>query len=317
MSQGEQRSSATNQTPVKEGEESPSGSPACAAWTPEQPAFSHLSQLELRRAYEQLQEETHRRTTALATAAHELKTPLAIMSGYLELLLSGKTGPLSEQQRQILGEIESSQGRLQRFIQDFLTYSAFESGRLNLQVEAADLNACLSELYSFWLPQFQKKGVALYLPTTERVEPFPFDYAKVQHVVSNLLENAYKFTPVSGTVWLNAEPHFWERRSREQADWSSNRRRQADQVANAVRVTVADTGLGIDPEYHLEVFDDFFYLPGPEGAKEGVGLGLAIARRLVNAHGGKIWVESRPGAGSKFCFLLPTAPEPPLPGEAA
>jgi histidine kinase len=86
------------------------------------------------------------------------------------------------------------------------------------------------------------------------------------------------------------------------------RRRQPLSTPNAVKVSVSDTGPGIAPEYHLEVFDDFFRLPSNENQSEGMGLGLAIARRLVNAMGGKVWVESEPGAGCKFSFLIPLKP---------
>jgi signal transduction histidine kinase len=125
-------------------------------------------------------------------------------------------------------------------------------------------------------------------------------------VISNLLENSFKFTPQSGTVWLHAEPHMWERRAAAVPS-SSERRRQNVAHPNSVKVSVSDTGPGIPAEFHLEVFDDFFRLPGSE-SQEGMGLGLAIARRLVQGMGGKIWVESESGAGCKFSFLVPYKP---------
>ena len=108
-------------------------------------------------------------------------------------------------------------------------------------------------------------------------------------------------------MWLHAEPHMWDRRTGSQPVASEERRRQNLAHPNSVKVSVSDTGPGISPEFHLEVFDDFFRLPGNE-SQEGMGLGLAIARRLVNAMGGKIWVESDPGAGCKFSFLVPFQP---------
>jgi signal transduction histidine kinase len=137
---------------------------------------------------------------------------------------------------------------------------------------------------------------------------FAFDSPKIQRVISNLLENASKFTPSGGTVWLHAEPYMWERRSATKPGVEKERRRQALSVPNAVKVSVSDTGPGIPPEYHLEVFDDFFRLPGTENKSDGMGLGLAIARRLVNGMGGKVWVESEPGNGCKFSFLVPLNP---------
>lgn len=258
----------------------------------------------------QMKEEAHRRTIALATAAHRLKTPLAIISGYIELLLSQKPGPLVKRQLQILDDSRASCERLQHFIQDFLTYSALETGAVSVKLEVGEINQCLADVYELWLPRFQKKGVALYLTPGARIEPFPFDPFKIEEVVSNLLDNSLKFAPVGGSVWVSAELHYWDRRSRLERARPNERRRQNNPAPNSVRIMVADTGPGIEPEYHQEIFDDFFRVPGAEEISEGTGLGLAIARRLVHAHAGKIWVESEPSAGSKVSFLLPLAAPP-------
>jgi signal transduction histidine kinase len=264
---------------------------------------------DLLEAYARQEKEIRQRTIALATMAHELKTPLAIIIGYIELLLSQRGGSLNDRQRQILEDSQSNCARLQKFIQDYLAYSALEAGKINLKVECGDLNACLSEVCSYWRARFDAKGVALYFPISSKLEPFEFEYHKVQQVVSNLLENSLKFISSGGTVWLTAEPHRWERRSRQTSYLVPERRKDSTSTANSVRVTVADTGPGIAPEYHQEIFDDFFKVPDQEDNSGGSGLGLAIARRLVQAHGGKIWVESEPGSGSKFSFLLPLHPK--------
>jgi signal transduction histidine kinase len=272
----------------------------------EHPPAADLPSLyqELAKANVRLEEEAQRRTIALATAAHRLKTPLAIISGYIELLLSQKAGALVERQLQILQDAQENCQRLQRFIQDFLTYSALETGSVTIKPELGDLNACLAEVYELWLPRFQKKGVALYLTAGSKLEPFTFDSFKIEEVVSNLLDNSLKFTPEGGSVWLSAERHFWDRRSRHDFRGPIEQRKLNSGEPNAVKVTVADTGPGIEPEYHQEIFHDFFRVPGASESSEGTGLGLAIARRLVQAHGGKIWVESEPGSGSKVSFLL-------------
>jgi len=271
------------------------------------------SHQELLQAYMQLQERYHRCTDALAAAAHDLKTPLAILSGYIELLQNEKVGPLSERQRGILQDMQGSSARLEHFIQDFLTFSVLETGELKMKYEVGSMNACLSEICNFWSSRFQQKGIALYFLANEKLQPFVFDFAKVQRVLSNLLDNSAKFTPAGGTVWLHAEPHMWERRSNYLPAPAQERRKQKSEVANSVKVSVSDTGPGIAPEFHQEIFDDFFRLAQAGVSGEGVGLGLAIARRLVQAFGGKIWVESDQGSGSKFFFLLPLLP----PGVAA
>ncbi len=256
--------------------------------------------------YKDLRDRFQRTTNALGSAAHDLKTPLAILNGYVELLQSEKLGPLSDRQREVLHDMQSSGQRLQQFIQDFLTFSALETGGLRMQFAPGNINECLSDVCRLWSNRFQERGLALYFLANDKLPIFPFDSPKLERVISNLLENSFKFTPQSGTVWLHAEPYMWERRAAAEPS-PAERRRQIVTHPNSVKVSVSDTGPGIPAEFHLEVFDDFFRLPGTE-AKEGMGLGLAIARRLVHGMGGKIWVESDAGAGCKFSFLIPYKP---------
>lgn len=264
-----------------------------------------LTQDELVAECDRLRDELRRRTVALASAVHELKTPLAVMAGYLELLQSEKTGSLNERQRQILEDMRGNADRLKRFIGDFLTFSALDAKSLKMNFEVTDLNACLQEVCSLWLLRFQEKGVAFYFLPGDDLEQISIDSLKLQHVVSNLLHNALKFTPPRGTVWLTAEKYHWDRRARQEHTGFQERRQGAESSdANTVRVSVADTGPGIAPEFHQDIFNEFQKLSLPN-AIDSMGLGLAIARRIVHAHEGKIWVESEPGAGSKFSFLLP------------
>ena len=262
-------------------------------------------QPDLQELYKSLQLEYAKRTVALASAAHELKTPIAIMSGYADLLLSEKLGPLTNKQKEILQEMQSNRQRLQHFIDDFLNYGAISTGNLKLRIKTNDLNHCVKEICEVWLPRFQQKLLAFYRLDEEPIEPFSFDYYKVQHVISNLLHNALKFTPTRGTVWVSTKLHYWERRADSEQPVAENRRKN-DFIpeCNSVRVTVCDTGPGIRPEFHQDIFKDF-YRATDASESVGTGLGLAIARGLVEAHGGRIWVESEFGSGSKFSFLLP------------
>src|SRR5271157_4351487 len=246
---------------------------------------------------------------ALAAAAHELKTPLAIMGGYLNLLLTQKLGPLTPRQLEVLSEMQDNGARLTNFVQNVLAYATLKVERYQIHYEVADINACLREIAEFWAQRFQDKAIAFYFFPDEQLPAFPFDWYKVQHIVSNLLDNAMKYTPSSGTVWLHVEPYFWERRTTLRVP-PAERRRQRLNSPNCCRISVSDTGPGIAPEFQQEIFDEYFRLT-PEGTRaEGYGLGLAIARRLVQAAGGKIWVESEPGAGSKFSVLLLLNPTP-------
>jgi signal transduction histidine kinase len=273
-----------------------------------QPAPGSDSQ-DLLQEYTRLRDRFARTTNALTSAAHDLKTPLSILNGYIDLLRSEKLGTLNDRQREILGDMHASGNRLEHFIQDFLTYSVLETGEMKMCFIPADMNSCISEVCRLWSNRFQEKGLALYFLPNEKLTEFSFDSAKVQRVISNLLENASKYTPAGGTVWLHAEPYMWERRGADTQAVATERRQRDNSQPNAVKVGVADTGQGIPAEYHMEIFDDFFRMPNVvEDQSDGMGLGLAIARRLVTAMGGKIWVESEPGSGCKFCFIIPLRP---------
>ncbi|MCL6480353.1 MAG: HAMP domain-containing histidine kinase [Firmicutes bacterium] len=253
-------------------------------------------------AYLRLQEVNRQKTVFLASAAHELKTPLAVMKGYYDLLLSGSLGKLNEKQREILQESKESCERLVRLVSMFLNYSALESGKLVLHIRLNDLRDCIEEIASRWHDAALRKQVRLETHLAPELPPFKFDYQKVQQVIVNLLDNALKHTPAGGRIRITAEPHFWERRATHLVPAVERRRAQASPF-NSVKVSVADSGPGVAPEFHQEIFEDFVRV---DRSSSGMGLGLAIAKRLIQAHRGKIWVDSEVGRGATFTFLLPT-----------
>jgi signal transduction histidine kinase len=256
-------------------------------------------------AYLRLQEVNRQKTVFLASAAHELKTPLAVMKGYYDLLLSGSLGKLADRQRDILQESKESCDRLVRLVSMFLNYSALESGKLVLQLRDNDIGDCINDLTCRWQDAFKRAEVKLEVRVQPDMPLFRFDYQKVQQCMANLLDNALKHTPAGGTVTLAAAAHFWERRTT-QAPAGQDRRRQNRPVQNSVLVSISDNGSGIAAEFHQEIFEEFVRV---DPSSSGMGLGLAITKRLIQAHRGKVWVDSEIGRGSSFSFLLPRITE--------
>src|SRR5467141_1944109 len=284
-----------------ESEAQPSPYPAMQLTVQELLEAGEITYRNLLAAYLKLQEVNRQKTVFLASAAHELKTPLAVIKGYYDLLLAGSLPAVSDKQRDILEESKESCERLVRLVSMFLNYSALESGKLVLQLRENDLRDCLEEVAKRWSEAFQRKGVKLEASFDPSIPNFRFDYQKVQQAAANLLDNALKHTPAGGMVALHAGPHFWERRVAEVAPIQERRRFRLPRP-NSVEVSVADSGPGIPAEHHQEIFEDFVRV---DRNTTGMGLGLAIAKRLIQAHRGKIWVESEPAGGSKFTFLLP------------
>ena len=174
--------------------EAPKETPLASPGSP--PAWTSLGEsvvlpplyLEVQDAFMRLLKHVQRRTVALAAAAHELKTPLTIITGYTEFLLSEKAGPLNEPQRRALMDSQENCRRLQRFIQDVLTYSALETGKIPMKFEEWDVGACLEEVYEVWLRLFHEKGVSLYYLTRAQIEKFQFDFFNVQQSFGECVE---------------------------------------------------------------------------------------------------------------------------------
>jgi signal transduction histidine kinase len=240
----------------------------------------------------------------LVSAAHEFKTPLVVMLGYTDLLLTGHLGPVNQRQKQVLGEIQEGAQRLQKLIHDLLLLQELKAGMgTSANMETAGVNESVGEIFNYWSPTATQKRVRYQFHPSEgnhrvRVEPM-----KLQHIVSSLIENALKHTSAQGLVVVSVTPCFWERRKAQIEFLFNMERKESRKVENAVRIDVSDSGPGISAEHHDEIFGDFVQLPG--SSARGTGLGLAIARRLVEARGGVIWVESELGKGSKFSLLLP------------
>jgi signal transduction histidine kinase len=240
----------------------------------------------------------------LVSAAHEFKTPLVVMLGYADLLRNGHLGSVNDRQRQALSEVHESAERLQKVIQGMLLLYELQAAKIDFpnKWESTEVNEHLKEIFSFWARAAKQKSITYEFQPARGTARVGVEALQLQHIVSNLIENALKFTPAHGKVTLSATPCFWERRRAQTEFLFRFERKENRKIENAVRIDVTDTGPGIPPNHHEDIFADFFKLPGT--SSQGTGLGLAIARRLMEAHGGAIWVESDEGRGSRFSLLL-------------
>jgi signal transduction histidine kinase len=246
---------------------------------------------DLRRHNEALEEENRRvqevnrlKSEFVSVVSHELRTPLTAISGYLDLLLEDQRGQVANL-RETLGIVKRNTDRLMKLLNDLLDLSRIESGTVELNPTAVDVMALIAEVVSLLRPQIEAKGQQLAVNQAEALPLVWGDPERIRQILINLLSNAYKYTPPGGHVWVTAE--------REEG-W--------------VRVDVRDNGVGLSPDEQTHLFDKFFRAR-QVGAQEvgGAGLGLPIARLLVEMHGGQITVTSAPGQGATFSFTLPAA----------
>jgi len=238
---------------------------------------------ELGRLYRQLEAANRHKSEFLANMSHELRTPLNAVIGFSEVLQERMFGELNEKQADYVNDIHSSGRHLLALINDILDLSKIEAGRMELDSSEFDLPAMLETALTLVRERAQRHGIALSLETAPGVGTVRGDERKLKQVTLNLLSNAVKFTPEGGSVRLGARMN-----------------------GAAIEVSVADTGVGIAPEDQALVFDEFRQVGNDAARKaEGTGLGLALARKFVELHGGTIRLESAPGRGSTFTFTLP------------
>jgi CheY-like chemotaxis protein len=217
----------------------------------------------------------------LASMSHELRTPLNAIIGFSDLLAEQKTGALSAKQQRFVGHIQQGARHLLSLINDILDLSKVEAGRLELNRENLPVASVLAEVLTSIRPAAITKNIQVQSSIGPDVTAYA-DRVRFKQILYNLLSNAVKFTPEGGRVWVDGS----ERRGR-------------------VTVSVSDTGLGIPVEEQQAIFDAFHQVgTTTRGVKEGTGLGLAITKRLVEEHGGRIWVESEPGQGTRLSFTV-------------
>ena len=238
---------------------------------------------ELRHVYRELEEASQHKSEFLANMSHELRTPLNAIIGYSQVLGEGLFGDVNEKQAEYLEDILVSGHHLLSLINDVLDLSKVEAGQLQLEVAPFSLQGALERGIVMVRERAVKEGVEVALESNSDVDVVEGDERRIRQVIFNLLSNAVKFTPAGGAVDVSAS-----------------------RVDGEVWISIADTGPGLAPEEHERIFTDFQQTDVGIEQGEGTGLGLALSRRLVEMHGGRIWVNSELGQGSTFVFTLPT-----------
>lgn len=227
----------------------------------------------------------------VSVASHELRTPLAAIKNAIQLILSGKTGEINENQAKFLSMAERNINRLTNILNDLLNLSRIESGRIELKFEQVALKSIIEPTITSLKPQADGKSITIECELPEDLRPVYVDKEKIEQVLVNLIGNAIKFTPEQGSIRVIAKSLIEEREGG---------------VSQKIAVSVRDTGIGIPAEHLNSIFDKFFQVEGSlHRSAGGTGLGLAITRGLVEAHHGRIWAESEVGKGSAFTFTLP------------
>jgi signal transduction histidine kinase len=243
----------------------------------------------LQGAIEQLQELDRLKSAFVTIVSHELRTPLTSIKGFVENMLQGLTGPLNEKQQHYLSRIHLNAERLTRMLNELLDLSRIEAGKMQLLSAPLSLQDLFSDLIDGFQPLARQKSIDMDVTFTDVIPPVQADRDKLYEVVANLLDNAIKFTPSGGRVEISAEV----------------------QDARFVRIGILDTGCGIPEEHRPRIFQKFYRVNSVTGSSNGAGLGLSIAKGLIELHGGTLDVESEPGKGSHFYFTLPySAPSP-------
>jgi signal transduction histidine kinase len=236
---------------------------------------------ELGRMYEAVETASRHKSEFLANMSHELRTPLNAIIGFSQVLKQQMFGELNAAQAEYVDDVLSSGEHLLDLINDILDLAKVEAGRMELQPTTFALPGLLDNAMSMVRERATRQGVSLTTQTDPSVGLIEGDERKVKQILFNLLSNAVKFTPGGGRVTLAAT---------------------ADDAQ--VEISVGDTGVGISAEDQVRIFEEF-YQAGPGATQEGTGLGLALTRRLVELHHGRLSVASEPGAGSTFTVRLP------------
>ncbi len=239
---------------------------------------------ELEHALEQLAELNQLKSNFISNISHELRTPLTHVKGYIELLAERDLGPLTPDQEQAIFIMEKSSARLERLIEDLILFSNTENGQISLQIQPFDLNFLFRDILIQASTKSNENNITIRQDCPQDLPKVKADREKISWVILQLLDNAIKFSNPGGEILLKAEAE-----------------------GAFINISVSDTGIGIPKNKIEEIFEPFHQLDGSSTRKVGgTGLGLSLARKIIEAHGSMLRVSSKVGEGSKFDFSLIT-----------
>jgi signal transduction histidine kinase len=246
-----------------------------------------------RRELAELRSRDALKTQFLSNISHDLRTPLTAIITHAEILRDGILGPMSPRQLESVNGVISGGRQLLDMVGEILTYAKATANRLRLAPTEFELGDVVRQVSAINEAVARRRSLAVATEMPETLPPVFADREKVTHVLNNLIGNAIDFTPTGGHVWVRA--------------WHAD-----DNGRPAHFIEVGDDGIGIAAEHQQLVFDEFAQVDSSASRQHhGTGLGLTIARRLVELHGGRIWVESKQGEGSRFIFTIPCASNAP------
>jgi signal transduction histidine kinase len=238
---------------------------------------------ELSRALEEVKKMSRRKTDFVSSVTHELRTPLTSIKGYASILLTGKLGILPKEAVERIEKMNRHSDELAQLVNELLDISRIESGKVAMKQEPQDLNNIAEKVVDLLGVQLKDKQIETAINIPQEASAVFVDCNQIERVFINLIGNAIKFTPLKGKIGIAA--------------------RRMDKM---VRIDIADTGCGIPAEALEAIFEEFYRVDNAVNQQEkGTGLGLALVKRIIEAHGGKIWATSKVGHGATFSFTLP------------
>lgn len=245
--------------------------------------------LEAMRLINELRVRDSLKTQFLSNISHDLRTPLTAIVTHAEILRDGMLGEINDQQRKSIDGIIAGGRQVLNMVNEILTYAKGSANQLDLIISEFSLDDLIEQLRILNTSLLARKNLGFGMSVEPGLPLLRADRQKIAHILGNLLGNAIAFTPAGGRIWINGK---------------LARRDDSTELV----LEVGDTGVGIAPEHHELIFREFAQVDAsPSRTHHGTGLGLTIARQLVEVHGGRIWLESEPGRGSRFFFSLPSS----------